>query len=289
MDPTTEQQPIQKSGVRQLERNEVKADNEWTVITHKSTKSSRRRKHVSANLLAHARPTEIVQGLNATKLVQDFNMILTKWRTSKCAVSMQQMLESQAWHVEGAVCIGIGSFSLDWENRHRALWQLALFVDITNWISIGVKGKSVAIYAQDPIFTPLDIEFLSMLEHPIQTLDSTIHQHITPHTFVFAPFVDWALLLPVFLDDTDPLLYIGNEVLADYRAFAVDSSKERKCADIGKRFLEKRETHKVPDFEMHGSALQGLVVHWKTDGDNSTCAKVENLSIGFAQLVMHGE
>jgi hypothetical protein len=126
------------------------------------------------------------------------------------------------------------------------------------------------LYAQDPAFTPLDTAFLSALN--ISVLTSSIESHITPSSFVFAPFVDWFLLLPLFLQNKDPELYIGNEVLENYRPFANTDEKRvvlAECNRLGKVFLEGREKRKVPEFELHGAALEGLVVYWKeVDSDD---------------------
>lgn len=128
---------------------------------------------------------------------------------------------------------------------------------------------TLAIYAQEPAFTPLDISFLSRLG--ITTLASSIESHIKPNSFVFAPFVDWNLLLPVFLKGRDPELYIGNEILGSYGTYANTKEKRdvlEECNGLGRKFAEGRERRKVPAFEEHGNALEGLMIYWKEDEDD---------------------
>lgn len=80
--------------------------------------------------------------------------------------------------------------------------------------------------------------------------------------------MDWFILLPIFLKNKDPDLYIGNEILDDYSQYAKSEEKERaleECNEIGKAFIEGRECVRVPDFALHAHALNGLVVYWQED------------------------
>lgn len=95
---------------------------------------------------------------------------------------------------------------------------------------------------------------------------------------MFSPFIDWYLLLPTFLKDRDPELYVGNEVLDDYTAYAKTEDKRGKleeCNELGKTFLENREVQKVKEFELHAHALNGMVVYWKkeVEGKDDTVAE----------------
>lgn len=119
------------------------------------------------------------------------------------------------------------------------------------------------LYAQEPAFTSLDRDFLSLMS--VDACVDDIATHITPRSFVFSPFVDWYLLLPLFLKDKDPLLYVGNEILDDYGAYAQSEEKREKlkeCNNLGQRWLAKRDVVKLRDFEMHPHALNGMVVYW---------------------------
>lgn len=124
-------------------------------------------------------------------------------------------------------------------------------------------SSEVKIYAQEPAFTPLDHAFLSLLSVNICT--DYIETKITPRSFVYSPFVDWYILLPIFLKGKDPVLYVGNEILDDYGAVAQSEEKKEKleeCNTFGGKWLEKRNTVKLEEFEMHPHALNGMVVYW---------------------------
>jgi hypothetical protein len=119
-------------------------------------------------------------------------------------------------------------------------------------------------FAQDPAFTPLDVEFLSLLS--ITVLESDLQSRITSQSFVYSPFVDWFLLLPVFLKSKDPVLYVGNEILDDYSVYAQTKEKKERleeCNEVGKKWTESREKVALREFEKHGNALNGMVVYWK--------------------------
>lgn len=106
----------------------------------------------------------------------------------------------------------------------------------------------------------------------ISVTETVIANHITPATFVFAPFVDYYVLLPLFLKGRDPPLYIGNEVQDCYVYLTDAAVRDREglkeeCNGIGRRFLEGREMVRLGEFSLHTNGLEGLVVFWKKDGD----------------------
>lgn len=242
-------------------RQKVQNDDGWTVVSGGRVKEGK-----VVEQPRTSRPARIVNGLNEEKLCDEFNAMEKKWAKTSCAKNLDRMLGLRDWTVKRAVCIGIGSFSIDWDHRYRSLWQLALFRAV---VKILQRKSSLSLYAQEPAFTPLDISFLARLD--IIAVPSSIESHIAPDSFVFAPFVDWYLLLPVFLNGKDPELYIGNEILSSYGTFANTTEKEAvlsDCNELGKRFAEKREIRKVTEFEEHGNALEGLMIYWREEEDD---------------------
>jgi hypothetical protein len=149
-------------------------------------------------------------------------------------------------------------------------------------------------YAQDPAFTTLDKDFLALLN--IQVLDADLESKITDNSFVYSPFVDWFLLLPSFLKDKSPVLYIGNEILDDYGPYAQTSEKKERlgeCNEIGRKWLEGREMVRLGEFEMHANALNGMVVYWKVkgeeEGDNGgkVVEEKEEVEVGETEKVAY--
>ncbi|KAF2114205.1 hypothetical protein BDV96DRAFT_495251 [Lophiotrema nucula] len=241
---------------RRVKRKNVAASDGWTVVTHSDSNSSAT--NGASSSLEDARPKRTVDGLTVDRLLEDLGKLQSRWEETPCARQLTDILGKREWKVEQAVCIGIGSFSLDWEHRHRSMWQLVLFLAVVKLVTI--SKPQLKLFAQEPAFTPLDIDLLSAVS--INVLTTNIESHITSKSFVFAPFVDWNLLLPIFLKDKDPDLYIGNEILDDYGPYARTEEKERRrkeCEAIAQGFLKGRQSMKVPEFSLHAHALNGLV------------------------------
>lgn len=142
--------------------------------------------------------------------------------------------------------------------------------------------QPITCYATDPAFTQIDTEFLSLLH--ISALPSSPTSSpspssvITSQTFLYSPFVDWFLLLPSFLKDKDPAVYIGNEVLSDYTLFAQTTEKREMlemCNEVGRKWSERRRCVKLKEGVGVGasaSALGGLVVYLREgEGDKFEC------------------
>jgi len=259
-------------GTARVKRREVESENGWTVITHGL---ARVKIHDGGDArregkIAGAMPSEVVRDLTAEKLMVEFKKLQERWEDTSVARQIKELISNKTWTVTEAICIGIGSFSRDWEHRWRSIWQLVLFTSIIQHLNSSSSNKTLQVYAQDPAFTPIDIEFLHLLN--ISTTPSGIESHITPKSFVYSPFVDWFILLPMFLKGKDPVLYVGNEILDDYGAYARSGEKKEKlaeCNELGKLFLDGRESVKAKDFQLHAHALNGMNIYWKVTTDNS--------------------
>jgi hypothetical protein len=141
-------------GRGRVKRQQVDTEDGWTVITHGLSKLSvggghgkkkGNGKEGRSNAHAGSMP-ELVQGLTAEKLLQDFENRTEKWKTTACAQNLGGVLGKREWGVENAVCIGIGSFSRDWEHRHRAMWQLVLFMAVVKHCMSFLSPKRICIY-----------------------------------------------------------------------------------------------------------------------------------------------
>ncbi|KAF2867382.1 hypothetical protein BDV95DRAFT_178585 [Massariosphaeria phaeospora] len=117
-----------------VKRTQVRDADGWTVIAHSKGSrgpgsSSRSKNH--AELKDAARPRDTVEGLTVSKLLDSFREHEARWRDSQCAKHLEGVLKTRMGDgVQEAVCVGVGSFSLDWEHRHRSMWQLVLFMAV---------------------------------------------------------------------------------------------------------------------------------------------------------------
>lgn len=135
------------SGRGRVKRQQVDTDDGWTVITHGLSNLSvgnkkgkgKAQRHNAAQ--AGSMPTAIVEGLTAEKLLQDFHNRTEKWQATACAQHLKSVLAKKKWHLKEATCIGIGSFSRDWEHRHRAMWQLVLFKSVISYCKPLVRNR----------------------------------------------------------------------------------------------------------------------------------------------------
>lgn len=121
-----------------VKRQQVASDDGWTVITHglsglsldKGEKTDADNSDNAGDKPKYSLPTRTVSGMTPESLMVDFRKLQQRWDDTACATHAARLLADRAWDVTDAACIGIGSFSRDWEHRHRALWQLVLFLDV---------------------------------------------------------------------------------------------------------------------------------------------------------------
>ncbi|OCL08463.1 hypothetical protein AOQ84DRAFT_388818 [Glonium stellatum] len=283
-----------------VKRTTVPLEDGWSMVTHSS---SRERSNVltshgaladtpkqtddstRANLPKDASkpakqeqeylyPRHIVDGLTVKKLLHEYRQLKQRWDETLCAKQLRAILRSRKWHVNKAFCLATSSFSFDWENRMRALWQLVLFMDVVQ--NVSREGETVSLFAQEPLFNDLDKSFLNALDVTIlqggtsRVVAGDINTYITPRSFVYAPFLQWNVLLPYVLKGNDPALYIGNDIsltilqlqhhLSDT---SVPKSDIKEWLAIAEGFLLGRCKISVPNFELLQHSLEGLKIYWK--------------------------
>jgi hypothetical protein len=130
-----------KAKTRRVKRKKVQASDGWTTVTHSEQKPGAGAKE-DEGLLQQARITNTVDGLTVPKMLELIGRMTERWKETACAKEVSEILGkrySEGWDVKEALCIGIGSFSLDWEHRHRSMWQLVLFLDV---VRMGMRPLS---------------------------------------------------------------------------------------------------------------------------------------------------
>jgi hypothetical protein len=128
-EPADEEVPRAKS--RRVKRKKVQASNGWTIVTHGETTGGVGVMN-EEGLLQEAKITKTVDGLTVPKLLNLFSVMTGRWKETRCAQEVEEMIGKRRWDLREALCIGIGSFSLDWEHRHRSMWQLVLFLGVVD-------------------------------------------------------------------------------------------------------------------------------------------------------------
>ncbi|KAF2492928.1 hypothetical protein BU16DRAFT_466172 [Lophium mytilinum] len=205
----------------------------------------------------------VIEDLTVEKLGAEFERLGRVWRSSACRAAVVGMLEAargNGWSITEAVAFGTGSFSLDWAMRGRALWQLVVFVDVVTSVK---KTVAIRMFAQDPLYTPLDSAFLASLGIAVET--EAAKSHLTPSSFLYVPFVDWRILNLVILPGTDPALYIGNLIQGEMTALTHGGPAPllEEANEVASGWLRGREGRRVPEFE--GEGLEGLWCCWRRE------------------------
>ena len=103
--------------------------------------------------------------------------------------------------IRQSVCIGLGNLSLE---DNTSLCQLVLWLFIVEKLD---PSGNITLFAQDPIFTADDEEFLQMFGIHILN-NPEAQEHITEETLVFAPFIPWSVLINEFIRDNSSPMFI---------------------------------------------------------------------------------
>lgn len=126
----------QKTGNWKREkRKQVQSGDGWTVVS-----GGRANDGAQTSQLRSARPTQTVNGLTEENLLDELTAMERKWEKTSCAKNLARMLGLRDWTVKEAVCIGIGSFSIDWDHRYRSMWQLVLFRAVVKICELDLWG-----------------------------------------------------------------------------------------------------------------------------------------------------
>ncbi|KAF2725243.1 hypothetical protein K431DRAFT_281192 [Polychaeton citri CBS 116435] len=223
---------------------------EWTTITRKSGKKA-------------AAPTRLPppsKDHDVARVLADFERKSRVWKASTCRHRIFEILQKQTpdggWPVHKAYCLGSGSFSRD--NvllRQRSMLQFVAFTDILDSVrSLGVNGTEggdgggIKVYAQEPIYTEVDKEFLGSLA--VDCVDPPqAEREVGKSMFVFAPFVESKGPTTSAIEAAGPCLYVGLNLRAQDE--------------------HRYGSYRLPEFEEDPNVFEGLVVRWQLpeDGD----------------------
>lgn len=79
--------------------------------------------------------------LTVEKMTEEHEKIKARWAGSehrkKLAGLLDQKMPGKEWGVKKAVCIALGSLSVEWHTRIRSVWQFAFFMDIVDLRKLG--------------------------------------------------------------------------------------------------------------------------------------------------------
>ena len=219
--------------------------------------------------------------LTLGKLLADYERRLQIWRASTCRRQVRQILDRKkpegGWQIKHAVCLASGSFCRDnWECQRRSITQFAAFMDIVAHLQV-TSDDRIGIFAQELVFAPLDIEFLTHLNvtayHDPAIGQSTYKgasakDYIDRSTFVFEPFMEKFLPTVRRLLTSDVKLLVGTD------APGMDASKTsagdyRDMRALYEQFNAGYSSYDFPTFEEDPNVFQGLRISWKESTDEN--------------------
>lgn len=237
-----------------------------------------------------------MEGLTVKHLSTDFNAKSKQWRSSTCRRATLDILDKQhlneEWHIDKAVCLATSSFSRDnWQARQRSMMQWAAFFDIVQHLQSKVES-AITTFAQEPMYTPLDRQFLEILgvrvldaDHGDKDLGEAV-QHLGPSTFVLEAFMDLGYEAIQGTCEGDPALYIGSSMKRALETWQrrnppdlANSAEEDKAApgyvdqvqqpQSVADFVASRRSYRMPRFEEDPNVFEGLHIYWKEPHDDS--------------------
>jgi hypothetical protein len=154
--------------------------------------------------------------------------------------------------------------------------QFAAFMDIVEHLQ-ATSNHKISIIAQELVYTPLDIEFLSHLDatayhHP--AIGQSTYQgpsakdSIGCDSFVFEPFME------KILSAVQPLLTSDLRLLVGTSAPGIDASKisagdYRDMLALYEQFNAGYSSYYFPTFEEDPNVFEGLRISWKGSIDEN--------------------
>ncbi|KAF2672678.1 hypothetical protein BT63DRAFT_133513 [Microthyrium microscopicum] len=194
----------------------------WTIVSRhkKHTKQQPTRKAKAQKPRPSSSSPSSLDEADIITILDRLRRNTTTWLTSPQHTRLSAILSCTA-PPSRAIIAGLGNLDPSApRDHHRALWQLALFLGLvrifhpdwdplTNLSTQLTSQPPISLTAQDPVFTPFDVETLSRVGI---TVDANAIEHANANTVLFAPFVDAVVLMPQILKGRDMSVYIGTDV-----------------------------------------------------------------------------
>ncbi|KAE9972530.1 hypothetical protein BLS_003975 [Venturia inaequalis] len=264
-----------------VKRKTVELSDGWSVIT--SSKSKPLTAHTTNPHLDPDADYSPPTPERVTTVVAEVNTYLERWRHSQCATGLPNILRRRKAKdggvVDNAICAGLGSLNTESLAQKRTrMWQFVVFLWLIDEVRDRESGKdgrgAFMCYAQEPRFTPTDVEVLKhfgILVLPALNGEEFINEK----TLLYAPFLPWSLLLKDFLHAGTPAICVSNDVgesvemlqmrmkhgtkSLDSEGLSLQEEDLKECERVGRTFLEKRKGVAFPAFEFHAECLKLMV------------------------------
>lgn len=166
------------------------------------------------------------------------------------------------------------------------MWQFVVFLWLVEEVREEESGSdvrgAVKCFAQEPRFTPTDVEVLKHFD--IVVLPALNGKElVNEKTLLYAPFLPWSLLLKGFLQAGTPPICVSNDVgecvemlqmrikhgtkFLDSEGISLEEDDVKECERVGRAILEKRKAVAFPAFELHAECLKLMVYMEEEEAD----------------------
>ncbi|KAF2423481.1 hypothetical protein EJ08DRAFT_447649 [Tothia fuscella] len=254
----------------------------WSLVTNSKARAAR-----LTPLTSLSKKEEWSEEQTA-KLIAEVADYLETWKSSDCFRTFSKMIQSwsQDVTIDNIICLGLGSLctSIN-QHKRRSIWQLVVFLSLSELLSTSPKprgNRTIKLYAQEPRFTAADRTiFQSYGITVLENLDA--RNYITPNIIIYAPFLQWTIMLQDILRDQNPAMCISLNIRdaldqiviklksgcsgASFEGTSLGRREMESCVTVGEAFLVGREDVEFPDFELDANALRGLRIYTKVVGD----------------------
>ncbi|TID13057.1 hypothetical protein E2P81_ATG09790 [Venturia nashicola] len=266
-----------------VKRQTVELSDGWSVITSSKLRALMSHIHTTDPHLDHeadySRPTPE----RVTSIIAEANHYLERWRACQCATDLADTLRPREAKdggvIENAICAGLGSLNTESLAQKRTrMWQFVVFLWLVEQVQEkengSIVGSAFKCYAQEPRFTPTDVEVLKHFD--IIVLPALNGKDfVNEKTLLYAPFLPWSLLLKDCLQAGTPAICVSNDIgevvemlqmrmkhgtkSIDSEGISLQEEDLKGCERVGRTFLEKRKGVAFPAFEFHAECLKLMV------------------------------
>lgn len=184
---------------------EVELDDGWTRVQYETRTSSGESETVT-RLQAPVDPDATLEGLR-----HEYTEMHERFTSTECMKTIVNHLArfDMGGKTSNAVCLALGSFTRLYRTRKDSMWQLVAFRAIAQHCQ--AEGHWKRLYAQEPLFTDLDKEFLESLGFTICNDDEALDK-VDGETFLFVPHLEWTTETPYRFKAVNAPLYITSRM-----------------------------------------------------------------------------
>ncbi len=198
------------------------------------------------------------------------------WKASSCRTELLQILDKkrpdEGWQIREAVFLASGSFSRDnAECQKRSMLQFVAFMDTVKHVQATSKDH-ILLFAEELIYTPVDISFLQSFKVAVSTTadlvdqpsaDGPLRSCLGPDTMIFELYMD--MNLPAM----SQLLYSNSKLMvASPLDKRLSTALSHNIPTLLATFNDCRGSYYLPRFQEDPSVFEGLKVYWKEPMDD---------------------